>query len=84
MTRPSKTDILRPTRPPIPSSCTPERLAAELAAANLQSIEDPDMRALAFMDTITRLIIETADSTDTRAELLTARLEAARRHQTFR
>jgi hypothetical protein len=78
------TDVLRPKRPPIPSSCTPEQLGAALAAANLASIEDPDKRALAFLDALTRLMINTADSPRIRGELLTARLEAARRGQTFR
>lgn len=80
----TSTDVLRPKRPPIPSNCTPEQLGAALAAANLAAIEDPDKRALAFMDTITRLMIETAHSAETRGELLAARLEAARRGQTFR
>lgn len=77
------TDVLRPQRPPITSDCTPERLGAELARLNLQSIEDPEVRAHAFMDTITRLIIETAHSAETRGELLSARLEAAKRGRLY-
>lgn len=76
---PDNKDVLRTSGPPIPSTCSPERLGAELARINLSAIEDPDMRARAFMDAITRLMIHTTTDRETRDSLVAARLEAARR-----
>lgn len=73
------TDVLRPTGPPIGSTCSPERLGQTFASLNLANIEDPDRRAKAFMDALTGLMIQTATDRDVRAELVSARLEAARR-----
>lgn len=77
-------DVLAPKGAPIPSNCSPERLGAELARANLQSIEDPELRAAAFMDVLSRLIISTARNPSQRDEITSARLEAARRGRPVR
>jgi hypothetical protein len=72
------TDILNP-KLPIPSSATPDQLGAALARADLTSIEDPAKRARAFMNAITGLMIDTVHNPEVRANLVEARLNAARR-----
>jgi|GEM_PF-6602189 len=74
------TNVLRsPPRPPIPSNCTPAQLGEAMAAANLQSIEDPDQRARAFMDVLTRLMIGTVRDPETRHDIMESRMNAAMR-----
>jgi hypothetical protein len=63
----------------IKSSCPPELLGKALAEANLQSIEDPDQRARVFMETITRLMLDHVQDKRVVSDLITARLERARR-----
>lgn len=72
------TDVLR-SKTPIPSRATPNELGEALARANLTSIEDPEKRARAFMSAITGLMIDKVTDPSVRADLLEARLNAARR-----
>lgn len=50
-----------------------------MESLNLSQISDPNERARVFMDAISRLMIDTVESPAVRAELITARIERARR-----